>query len=140
MNADYFLDTNILIYSFDDTNPEKRNLARELVRDSLIHGRGVVSWQVVQEFINVALHRWEKTMSTADAERYISHTLQPLCKIYPDPLLWKSALQIQSSSGYQWYDSLIVASAIKSGCRFLYSEDLQDGRSFGDLLIRNPFA
>jgi predicted nucleic acid-binding protein len=41
--------------------------------------------------------------------------------------------------GYRFYDSLIVASALNSGARILYSEDLQHGRRIGDLRIENPF-
>jgi len=140
MSAEFFLDTNVLVYSFDSSEPDKQATAQELTKKALTGGSGILSWQVVQEFLNVALHRWEKPMTPADAERYLNHTLQPLCRIYPDPPLWKAALQIHSSSGYLWYDSLVVASALKSGCKILYSEDLQDGRSFGNLIIRNPFA
>ena len=42
--------------------------------------------------------------------------------------------------GYSFYDSLIVAAAIESGCKTLYSEDLQHGQQIGDLTIRNPFG
>jgi len=140
MSAEFFIDTNILVYSFDETAPEKRAVARALISRALARGDGVISWQVVQEFLNVALHRWEVPMTEEDARRFIELTLQPLCQIFPDSSIWASALQLKSQTGYGWYDSLVVASALRAGCRILYSEDLQDGRSFGNLLIRNPYA
>jgi predicted nucleic acid-binding protein len=46
---------------------------------------------------------------------------------------------LRTSNQLGWYDALIVAAAIQGGCEILYSEDLQHGRRFGDLIIQNPF-
>jgi predicted nucleic acid-binding protein len=46
---------------------------------------------------------------------------------------------LQSSSRLSWYDSLIVTGALQGGCQVLYSEDLQHGQRFGDLVVENPF-
>ena len=140
MNADYFLDTNVLVYSFDNNAPARRDTARKLIAAALRRGNGFVSWQVVQEFLNVAMHKWEKPMSVGDANEYLGGTLEPLCAVFPSSTLWRSALSIQAQSQYHFYDSLIVASALQCGAKILYSEDLQTGRRFGDLEIRNPFA
>lgn len=140
MSAEYFLDTNVLVYTFDDEAPEKRDLARELIARALREGSGVISWQVVQEFLNVALHKWEKPMSPGDASDFLSSTLEPLCTVFPSVTLWRSALWLRATSHYRFYDSMIVAAAQQSGAGILYSEDLQAGRQFGHLRIRNPFA
>jgi predicted nucleic acid-binding protein len=140
MSADYFLDTNVLVYSFDDSAPAKRDIAQGLIATALRQGCGVVSWQVVQEFLNVALHKWEEPMNAGDAGEYMSGTLEPLCAVFPSANLWRTALSLQAQSQYRFYDSLIVASALQSGSRILYSEDLQEGRRFGDLEILNPFV
>ena len=137
-SARFFLDTNILIYSFDAREPAKRDKAQELIEQALESGAGAISWQVVQEFLNVALHKWEKAMLPADSKEYLQTTLLPLCKIYPSSEIWSAALRISEESQYRFYDSLIVASAIQSGASILYSEDLQHGRRFGNLEIRNP--
>ena len=140
MSAEYFLDTNILIYSFDDSAPAKRDIAQRLIATALRQGCGAVSWQVVQEFLNVARHKWEEPMSAGDAGEYLSGTLEPLCSVFPSANLWRTALSLQAQSQYRFYDSLIVAAALQSGSKILYSEDLQAGRYFGDLEIQNPFA
>jgi len=139
MNAEYFLDTNILVYSFEVEAPEKCERARSLIAGALRTGDGVISWQVVQEFLNVARHKWEIPLSAGDAADYISSTLEPLCRVFATPTLWRAALTIQRESQYRFYDSLIVASALQSGAKLLYSEDLQQGRRFGEMEIRNPF-
>jgi predicted nucleic acid-binding protein len=38
------------------------------------------------------------------------------------------------------WDALIVEAALARGCTRLLSEDLQDGRRFGGLVVENPFA
>jgi len=38
------------------------------------------------------------------------------------------------------WDSLIIESAIGCGAQRLWTEDLQDGQAFGDLVIVNPFG
>ena len=53
-----FLDTNVFVYTFDDTNPVKRTSARNWVRSALMSGRGIISTQVVQEFIAVATRKF----------------------------------------------------------------------------------
>jgi predicted nucleic acid-binding protein len=140
MSADFFLDTNILVYSFDDREPAKRDKARELIEQALETRRGAISWQVVQEFLNVALHKWHKPMTPADSREYLQTVLNPLCTVYPSTEIWSASLRIAEESQYRFYDSLIVAAAIQSGATIIYSEDLQHGRQFGTLEIRNPFC
>jgi hypothetical protein len=140
MSADFFLDTNILVYSFDDGEPAKRDKARELIEQALETRRGAISWQVVQEFLNVALHKWQKQMTPADSREYLQTVLNPLCAVYPSTEIWSASLRIAEESQYRFYDSLIVAAAIQSGATIIYSEDLQHGRQFGTLEIRNPFC
>ena len=65
MSVEYFIDTNVLVYSFDENAPEKRAKARELIAGALRTGCGVISCQVVQEFLNVALHKWLQKASTS---------------------------------------------------------------------------
>ena len=63
----YFLDTNIFVYSFDSTAPGKQNIATDLIQDALKSQRGVISSQVVQEFLNVALWKFARPMNASDA-------------------------------------------------------------------------
>lgn len=139
MSAEFFLDTNVLVYSFEERTPSKRAKAMELIERALYKREGLVSWQVVQEFLNVALHKWKVPMPADDAREYLRSVLLPICRVYPGAEIWDEALRIREGSGLRYYDSLIVASAMAGGARTLYSEDLQDGRRFGALTIRNPF-
>jgi len=139
MPAEFFLDTNIFVYSFDDSAPAKRDRARELVQMAL-DGNGVISWQVAQEFLNVALHRFERPLTSREAAEYLDEVLAPLCRVFPTPDVLRDALATHTETGFHYYDSLIVAGAIASGARTLYTEDLQSGRELRGVQIENPFA
>jgi predicted nucleic acid-binding protein len=135
----FFLDTNVLVYTFDAKAPRKQKIARDLVARALRDRNGIISYQVVQEFLNVALRKFTPPMSPPEAEEYLRRVLRPLCEVFPDAELYSDALSIASKSGWAFYDALIVASAAAGRCRILCSEDLQSGRIVRGVEIRNPF-
>jgi predicted nucleic acid-binding protein len=140
MPAEFFLDTNVFVYTFDTSAPAKRARARDLVRTALETGKGVISWQVAQEFLNVALHRFERPLTPREVADYLDEVLAPLCHVHPSPELLRDALAIHTETGFRFYDSLVVAGASAAGVRTLYTEDLQSGREIRGLRIDNPFA
>jgi predicted nucleic acid-binding protein len=135
----YFLDTNVFVYSFDPDSPQKASVAEELITRAVTSGLGIVSHQVVQEFLNVALRHFGNVMTVAEVERYFFRVFLPLMRISSSADLFLQALQLQSSRRLAWYDSLIVAAALQGGCKVLYTEDLHHGERFGDLVVENPF-
>lgn len=137
--ARFFLDTNVLIYSFDINSKAKQKRASDLVDSALTTRRGVISYQVVQEFLNVATRKFAGVLSTGEAQLYLERVLMPLCHVFPDARLYSQALSISTEMRISFYDALIVRSAVAADCRILWTEDLQHGRRVGDLEIRDPF-
>ena len=140
MNGRSFLDTNLFVYSLQSSPSEKAQRARQLIRQALTTRKGVVSYQVVQEFFNVALKRFAVPMTIPEAEQYLATVFRPLLAVYASQSLFSEALRITGRYRLSWYDSLIVAAATEAGCSILYSEDFQDGFKIGDVEIRNPFV
>jgi predicted nucleic acid-binding protein len=140
MSGKFFLDTNVFVYSFDLSSPKKAAQATKLIRKGIETRSGIVSYQVVQEFFNVALRRFAKPMSSSDAEQYLATTFRPLLAVHSSPALYAEALRILGRFRLAWYDSLIVASALEGQCDVLYSEDFQDGQHIGNVIISNPFV
>jgi predicted nucleic acid-binding protein len=138
MSGRFFLDTNIFVYSFDRSAPDKLRRTTELIRQGVATGQGVVSYQVVQEFFNVALRRFASPMTVAEAEQYLGTVFRPLLAVHSSHAFYAEALHLQDRYRLSWYDSLIVAAAIEARCAVLYSEDLQHGQRFGDLQVANP--
>jgi predicted nucleic acid-binding protein len=139
MSASFFLDTNVFVYKFDTREPEKTRRASDLIRTAVASKRGVVSYQVVQEFFNIALTRFDKPFSIGEAEDYLSFTFKPILAVHSSPRLFLEALHIQKQHQFSWYDALIVAAAQEVNCSILYTEDMQHGRRIGDMKIENPF-
>lgn len=135
MPAETFLDTNVVVYAFDVDAPEKQRRAKEILA-----GPGwMVSWQVIQEFCSVALHRFEVPLKPADLRDYVTLRLWPHCRVLPGQPLIIKAIEMQDRWGYRFYDCLIIAAAITGGATCLLSEDLRDGQIIGPLRIVNPF-
>ena len=134
-----FLDTNILVYQFDHSAPAKQKRAMELVGRSIREESAVISSQVVQEFMNVALNKFKRSLSTAELDAVMTDFLKPLCAHFPTPDFYDRALKLYAANGTSFYDALIVQAALDLNCKLLYSEDLQDGRQIDSLTIKNPF-
>jgi len=134
-----FLDTNILVYSFMPDNRAKRDKARGLIAQALEKHDGVISFQVVQEFLNVATRKPQRRMSQAETQQYLAQVLMPLCEVWPTASLYSEALSIADETGWSFYDSVIVSSASAAGCGVVLTEDLQTDRAIRGMEIRNPF-
>jgi predicted nucleic acid-binding protein len=139
MNAD-FLDSNVLVYLFDDRSAAKQGRAETLVRTALDKRSGVISSQVVQETLNVLTRKLRPPVQPAQAQRLLDSLLMPLCRVWPSEALYRQALGLQARWQLSFYDALIVAAALEAGCTRLLSEDLQDGQQIESLRVENPFS
>jgi predicted nucleic acid-binding protein len=139
MSVRSFLDTNVVIYAFDQLSPAKCEVARRLITDGAVSKQTFISYQVVQEFVNVALRGFKITVSRWDLETFMVGALFPMMAVSSSPALMIEALRLQAADNISWYDALIVAAALQARCQLLLSEDLQHGRRFGALTVSNPF-
>ena len=138
MSVDDFLDTNVFVYLFDETAPGKREVADSLVQRSLADGRGCISYQVIQETMNVLVGKLGATPE--QMRKLMDDVLFPLWRVDPTRTLYRRGLDVRARYGFSVYDSLIVAAALDAGCSTLYSEDLQHGQRIVGLTIVNPFG
>ncbi|MCX7112930.1 MAG: PIN domain-containing protein [Proteobacteria bacterium] len=134
-----FIDTNVFVYLFDETDDRKRIKAKEIVRTALETRSARISHQVVQETLNVVTRKLPAPMTVEKARQFLEQVLMPLWQIMPSPVLYRRGLEIQARYGFSFYDSLIVAAALESGCNRLFSEDMQHGQHVEGLTIENPF-
>ena len=133
-----FVDTNILIYSHDRSAGQKHSRARNLLRELWQSGDGCLSIQVLQEFfVNVT--------------RKVARPLAPeaAAQIIADLSVWRvhrpgvedilDAIRLQGRYQVSFWDAMIVASAIQSGCQTIWSEDLNSGQVYEDVTVLSPF-
>ena len=134
-----FFDTNIVVYCFDTLEPRKQTRAKDLLAHALNNQTGVVSYQVIQEFCNVATKAKRLQLPQERILAYVNLVLQPMNQVGPSPQLIESALKLRTEHSFSFYDSLIIASATQAKCQVLYTEDLQHMQRVGSLQIVNPF-
>ncbi|SNX60181.1 Predicted nucleic acid-binding protein, contains PIN domain [Nitrosomonas ureae] len=138
MNGE-FIDTNIFIYLFDETDDRKRAIANQLIQQALETRGACISYQVIQETLNVVTCKLPSPMSAENAQRFLEQVLIPLWQVMPTPTLYQRSLVLQQRYGFSFYDALIVSAALESGCIRLYTEDLQHNQQIDGLMIVNPF-
>lgn len=139
MSGADFLDSNILVYLFDPADARRKGIAEQLVSGAHHDGTAIVSFQVVQETLNVLTRKLKPAMSRADALLALQNVLAPLWRVQPSAALYARALDVQERYKFGFYDSLIVAAALEAGCARLLSEDMQHGQRIEGLTITNPF-
>ena len=136
-SARVFFDTNVIVYMHDDDAPAKRDEARRIVKDALIKDTGVVSGQVLGETY-VTLTK-KIGVPVDDALEEIRRCSRFRVVEISSSLVLR-AIEIQSEYGLSYWDSLIIAAADFASCDTVWSEDLNDGQSYGSVTVRNPFA
>ncbi len=134
MSDKIFFDTNVLVYCYTATEPNKKSVAVDLAQSP----DAWVSTQVLQELSNTLRKKFGKDWAE------ITLTVDEVCQNFevftnqPDTL--RDAIRISDRYGYSLYDSLILSSSIAIGCKIVYSEDMQNGQVIdGSLTIVNPF-
>ena len=131
-----FLDTNILIYAFDSSSPQKHDTARQLITNLNESGNGALSIQVLSEFYSVSTRKLKHP--TARAHRTLaSFQLWTIHTSTHSDLL--RASRLQQHHNLSWWDALVLNSAQQVNASILWTEDLNHNQRFGNLTIRNPF-
>ena len=137
--SDDFIDSNVFIYLFDETDERKRQVAQSLVNTALVERSAQISFQVVQETLNVITQKLDVPVRLEDAHQFLDQVLVPLWKINPNRVLYQRGLEIRTRYQLGFYDSLIIAASLQAGCKTLFSEDLQHGHQIETLMIQDPF-
>ena len=133
-----FVDTYILVYAHDASESGKQPIAEALLRQLWRQGTGVLSTQVLQEFYVVATRKYDPPMSRDLARRLVAHYANWRVIGVDLPLI-VSASELEEMHSLSFWDALVVEAARRAGATRLATEDMQDGREFGDLRIHDPF-
>lgn len=138
MTDKYFLDTNILVYAYDADNKKKSAISRELILEGIRSDNAVISIQVLSEFFVTVTQKVKKTIlpQKARAEMDLLKSLEVMEMDYP---LVLSAVDIHIKNRISYWDALIVASAQRTKCACIYSEDLNHGQVFNGVKVLNPY-
>ena len=133
-----FVDTNILVYAYDQTAGNKYDRARELMEGLWDSGEGVLSTQVLQEFYVTVTGRIPQPLRANKAREIVSDlgTWTVALLEVPDIL---RASELAERYRINFWDGLILAAAIKEEAAILWSEDFSHGGNYAGVTVRNPF-
>lgn len=131
-----FFDTNVLIYTYSEDEPEKQSVALQLLDSFEDHA--IISKQVINELSNILLKKFK--LNSDQVESVLLEIDNVLLIVDFDLTTQIKALKLKDRYQFQFYDALIVATALENSCTVLYSEDMQhDTLIDGRLKIINPF-
>ncbi|MFH1086659.1 MAG: PIN domain-containing protein [Chloroflexota bacterium] len=134
-----FVDTNVVVYAYDQTAGLRYTRARELMSALWALHSGCLSMQVLQEFHVTATLRLAVPLSLDEARRVVAD-LAHWTVHRPDVNDLLEAIRIQSRYRISFWDALILQSAIRLGCETLWSDDLNPGQTYDGVTVSNPFA
>ena len=132
-----FIDTNILVYLYDNESPAKQSKSRELLETDTEHY--VLSPQVLSEFYVTVTRKLARPLAADQALEAVN----AFCAFRIRQLhggLVRAAIRRSLASRLSYWDALVVETAIEAGAASLLTEDLQHGQTFDGLLVVNPFA
>ena len=133
-----FVDTNVWVYAVDAADPDKQASARALLAPNANQDL-VVSAQVLSEFYVVVTRKLASPVGEDDASAMITQ-MSRLPVVAIDTALVAAAIAGSRAWQISYWDALILVAADASGCRRVYSEDLEHGRTYGSVAVVSPFA
>ncbi len=136
MSARSFFDTNVLVYTDDNSSRAKQRQAVALVAEHRRDNTGVVSIQVLQEYFVAATAKLRVDSPTARRKVELLGEFDVVTPGLSDVL---AAIDLHRLHRFSFWDALIIRSAQQAGCSILFSEDMQDLRDIDGLKIVNPF-
>jgi predicted nucleic acid-binding protein len=138
MNKKIFVDTNVLVYSRDSSEPQKQPQAMAWMKYLWEQKAGRLSFQVLQEFYVSVVFKLNPGLDPETARKDVRalFTWQPLP---PDSRVLEEAWVMQDQYGLSWWDALIVSSAQVSNCTYLLTENLQENQNLGHVRVIHPF-
>lgn len=131
------LDTNVLIYACDKSEPERQQKALDLIGGLT---DGVLPWQVACEFIAASRKLKEQGFTPEDAWARLADFRELFRLVVPSPAVLPLAQDLHLMHSVSFWDALVVAACLDEGVGTLYSEDIPSREAFGPLRVVNPFA
>lgn len=137
------VDTNVLVCRFDPRNPVKQARATELLREGMANDSLRIPHQAIVELVAATSRPLGKSpplLSPEDARLEAEALLSQFEILYPNEALVRLALRGAAAYQLSWFDAHLWAYPEFYGLDELLSEDFQDGRMYGTVMVRNPFA
>lgn len=135
------VDTNILVYRFDDRFPETQKIATSILRRGILDDSLRVPHQAIVEFVAAVTRpmRGYIILRPLDALREAEELLSQFTVLYPNEAIVRHAVRACAAYQLNWFDAHMWSYAEYYGLSEILSEDLQHDRLYGTVRVVNPF-
>jgi len=140
MSDRVFVDTNVLVYAYDRSEPEKQRRALEVLDRLTIRGAGVISTQVLAEFFVAVTRKIPAPLSVSEAYERIRNYLRSWAVVDVTGLIVLEAARGVRDHQFSFWDAQIWATARLNQIPVVFSEDFSDGAVIEGVRFVNPFA
>jgi predicted nucleic acid-binding protein len=130
------VDTNVLIYACDQSDPRRQKIALDLIAAST---DGVLLWQVACEFLSASRKLSKQGFTPAQAWKRLAEFQDLLPLVLPTDANLTRAKDLHISRGASLWDALILSACVEAGVEILYSEDVPGFEGFENVRVVNPF-
>jgi predicted nucleic acid-binding protein len=137
MSASTTLDTNILVYAFDESEPYKRHISLEILNAAASNGSRL-ALQAIGEFYAAVTRRG--ILMPMRAAQEVENFAKAFQTFLPSPSAYTLAAREAARGTFSYWDAVLLISANDAGCDVILSEDMADGARLGTVSVRNPFG
>jgi predicted nucleic acid-binding protein len=137
MSAEITIDTNILVYAFDDKSPFKQDICIAMLKGAAASGYRL-AFQAIGEFYAAATRR--RILTPKDEAFQLEKFVKGFETFLPSPGAYTLAAQEAARGTFLYWDAVLLISAGDAGCDVILSEDMADGARLGSITMRNPFG
>lgn len=135
-----FVDTNVLVYRFDSSEPEKQARCNAWLESLWDDGKGRLSVQVLQElYVTLTGPKLRHPVDPSEARIAVEALFSSWDPLVLDRSSFRGAWALQDRYSLSWWDALIVAAAQTLGCSTLLTEDMSLGQDLDGVRVVSPF-
>lgn len=137
--AKVLIDTNVLVYAYDRSEPLKQKQALKVLGELAELGRGAVTTQVLGEFFTVVTRKIPAPLSAGEAAAQIRSHLSLWTVIEMTGTLVLDAANGVRDHKMSFWDAQIWAAARASRIPVVLTEDFSDSSVLDGVRLLNPF-
>ncbi len=133
------VDSNVLIYAFDDSDEKRHTIAKNVIADSVKENTGAISIQNLAELSRALTERAKNPLNHNIVRSVILYFQDVLEVLIYNPHTVANALSIASIHKIHFFDALIAATMEENRITEIITENEKDFTKIPWIKVINPF-
>ena len=135
-----FVDTNLLVYAYDRSEPEKQRQASRILDRLALAGMGVIDTQIMAEFFVAVTRKISAPLSVAEAYQRIQNYIRSWPVLGISEMVVLEAVRGVRDHQFSFWDAQVWAAARLNQIPVVFSEDFNTGSIIEGISFVNPFS